>query len=91
MGSSKYRNNLWNKTKENKLVDSLFKKHYSYLSERCVDYDVFIDTYMKMTYCYDEKIDFVNEFIRIYKSLKYRYIRLDNEVKKISIDKLYNI
>lgn len=91
MDSSKYRNNLWNKTRENKLVDFLFQKHYTYLLSKCRDYDIFIDAYMKMTYCYDEKIDFVSEFIRVYKSLKYRYVRLDNEVKKISIDKLFNI
>jgi hypothetical protein len=74
-------NNNIEKAEFNDIVNQLFNTHYKYLYTNLVkseyDCDVFNDTYIKLTYSYSEDKDFVDEFIRLFKSIKSAYRRDD--------------
>lgn len=67
----------------NEVVSQLLTKHYRYLHSLLVkqlaDEDIFNDTYLKLTYNYNSKVDFIDQFKYYFSLLKGAYYR-DNKV-----------
>jgi len=88
---SKYRSKQLNleRAKHNQQVNELMEQHYHTLHKRLVrssyDEDVFTDTFLKMTYCYQSGADFIAEFTKQFAVVKGRFIRYDGCTLEIPV------
>ena len=73
-------------------VNELFEQHYQQINQLFnTDNDVFQDTFLRLTISYDSRLDFVNEFTRMfYNTLREKQTRdLQYQINNKSIDASY--
>lgn len=76
----------------NSKVNELFEQHYQQINQLFnTDNDVFQDTFLRLTISYDSRLDFVNEFKRMfYNTLREKQTRdLQYQINNKSIDASY--
>jgi hypothetical protein len=61
---------LIHKAKENQPLNDAFEKYMDIIYGVCKDVEVVTETYMRLTNEYDEDIDFMQQWMRMYKKLK---------------------
>ena len=61
------------KAVENEQLKDLFNKYKDIIYGVCKDKELVANTYMRLTYEFNEKNDFMQQWMRLYKKLKYIY------------------